>query len=82
VLKADELADIEADFLAIRDRLPTERGSPVDAQGRPALSADRARCLDAGMDDHLTKPVRIEDIRAAIVRWVLEAGDDRSSSVA
>jgi ectoine hydroxylase-related dioxygenase (phytanoyl-CoA dioxygenase family) len=42
VLKADELADIEADFLAIRDRLPTERGSPVDAQGRPALSADRA----------------------------------------
>jgi len=38
VLKADELADIEADFLDIRARLPTERGSPVDAQGRPALT--------------------------------------------
>lgn len=42
VLGPEELADIEADFLAIRDQLPTERGSPVDAHGRPALSADRA----------------------------------------
>jgi hypothetical protein len=41
VLGPEELADIEADFLAIRDQLPTERGSPVDAHGRPALSADR-----------------------------------------
>ncbi|MFI4974711.1 MAG: phytanoyl-CoA dioxygenase family protein [Caulobacterales bacterium] len=37
VLKADELADIEADFLDIRERLPTDQGSPVDALGRPAL---------------------------------------------
>jgi hypothetical protein len=42
VLGPEELADIEADFLAIREQLPTERGSPVDAHGRPALSADRA----------------------------------------
>lgn len=41
VLGPEELADIEADFLAIRDQLPTERGSPVDKHGRPALSADR-----------------------------------------
>jgi ectoine hydroxylase-related dioxygenase (phytanoyl-CoA dioxygenase family) len=37
VLGPEELADIEADFLDIRSRLPTEQGSPVDAQGRPAL---------------------------------------------
>jgi ectoine hydroxylase-related dioxygenase (phytanoyl-CoA dioxygenase family) len=37
VLKADELADIEADFLDIRSRLPSQRGSSVDAVGRPAL---------------------------------------------
>lgn len=40
VLKADELADIEADLKSILDRLPSEKGSPVDAKGRPALSAD------------------------------------------
>ena len=37
VLRPEELADIEADFLDIRSRLPTRQGSPVDAQGRPAL---------------------------------------------
>ncbi|MDO9709718.1 phytanoyl-CoA dioxygenase family protein [Paracraurococcus lichenis] len=40
VLGAEELADIEADIHAIQDRLPSERGSPVDAKGRPALAAD------------------------------------------
>ncbi|WP_119420588.1 phytanoyl-CoA dioxygenase family protein [Desertibaculum subflavum] len=39
VLKPDELADIEADFKDILDRLPAEKGSPVDAKGRPALAA-------------------------------------------
>ena len=40
VLAAAELADIEADVQDILDRLPAERGSPVDRQGRPALAAD------------------------------------------
>ena len=40
VLKPDELADIEADLTSILDRLPSEKGSPVDARGRPALGAD------------------------------------------
>jgi hypothetical protein len=40
VLKADELADIEADLKDILDRLPRERGSAVDHKGRPALAVD------------------------------------------
>ena len=40
VLAADELADIEADLQDILGRLPSEKGSPVDARGRPALAAD------------------------------------------
>jgi len=41
VLKPDELADIEADFLDIQTRLPVHRGAAADALGRPALGADR-----------------------------------------
>ena len=37
VLGADELADIETDLHDILERLPVEKGSPVDARGRPAL---------------------------------------------
>ena len=40
VLGAAELADIEADLFEILERLPTERNSPVDAKGRPALGVD------------------------------------------
>ncbi|TCZ62957.1 phytanoyl-CoA dioxygenase family protein [Roseicella aquatilis] len=42
VLGPEELADIEADIQDIQGRLPSERGSPVDARGRPALGADCA----------------------------------------
>lgn len=37
VLGAEELADLEADFHAIQDRLPTAREADTDRQGRPAL---------------------------------------------
>ncbi len=39
VLGSEELADIETDFHAILDRLPTTKDSPLDAKGRPALGA-------------------------------------------
>jgi len=42
VLKADELADIEADVHDILDRLPVEKGATVDARGRPALGVGQA----------------------------------------
>ena len=41
VLGASELADIEADLHDILERLPVEKGSPVDARGRPALGVGR-----------------------------------------
>jgi hypothetical protein len=40
VLAGEELADIEADLFDILDRLPSQKGSPLDAKGRPALGAD------------------------------------------
>ncbi len=40
VFRPEELAELEADIHHILDRLPAERGSPVDRKGRPALGAD------------------------------------------
>jgi hypothetical protein len=40
VVGKQELDEIEADIKDILDRLPAEKGSPVDRHGRPALGAD------------------------------------------
>ena len=34
-----------------------------------AMQGDRELCLAAGMDDYITKPIRVFEIEAAIARW-------------
>jgi PAS domain S-box-containing protein len=34
-----------------------------------AMQGDRERCLAAGMDDYISKPTQLKDLRDAIVRW-------------
>jgi two-component system sensor histidine kinase/response regulator len=38
------------------------------------LPEDRQRCLDAGMDDHLTKPIDPDELQAALDRWTRAHG--------
>lgn len=54
---------------AIRRLHGEGRHLPIVAMTANALEGDRERCLDAGMDDYVTKPCRLEDFRACIARW-------------
>jgi len=50
------------------------RRTPIIAMTANAMAGDRERALDAGMDDHIPKPVKIEQLEAALRAWVAEPG--------
>ncbi|GIE75589.1 hypothetical protein Aph02nite_15390 [Actinoplanes philippinensis] len=54
----------------IRRREPPGRHVPIIALTASALAEDRARCLAAGMDEHLAKPLIPADVARVLEHWI------------
>jgi len=57
----------------------TEKGRhiPILAMTANAFAEERQRCLDAGMNDHVAKPVVAEQLFATLHQWLSSARNPR-----
>ncbi|WP_295456471.1 response regulator [uncultured Thiodictyon sp.] len=63
----------EMDGLETTRRLradPALRRTPIIALTALAMPGDREHCLDAGMDDYLSKPMGLKELYGAVRHWI------------
>ncbi len=76
-MQMPNLNGVEA-TMAIR-ALPAYAQTPILAMTANAFDEDRQVCLDAGMNDHIAKPVDPDKLYETLLGWLEKRGDSLSA---
>jgi polar amino acid transport system substrate-binding protein len=61
---------LQATSVIRKNETLTGKHIPIIAMTAHAMQGDRERCIAAGMDDYLTKPLEQPQLRAALQKWL------------
>lgn len=53
---------------------------PVIAMTAAAMAHDREQCLEAGMNDHIAKPILVDQLVAVLEKWIVPAQREEAPS--
>lgn len=62
---------------SIRAAEPGNARLPIVALTANALKDEKSRCVERGMDDYLTKPIALEQLEAALEKWLPKISDKK-----
>jgi CheY-like chemotaxis protein len=69
ILMDCQMPDLDGYDTTRRIRSEVPRPIYIIAMTAHAMQGDREKCLAAGMDDYLSKPVRSDELQAVLARW-------------
>ena len=71
-----EMDGLEATRIIVQN-YPAEKRPKIIAMTANALQGDRERCIEAGMDDYVSKPILVEEVQRVLERWGTATATER-----
>ena len=72
-----EMDGLQATVIIRKGEMKTGKHIPIIAMTAHAMAGDKERCLEAGMDDYLTKPIRPEQLGDVLKRYSLATATEK-----